>query len=648
MSHFFHKPYHRHHNPYHLHFFSFPVLFVTLFFLTFPFLFCGCSSGQNLSGQKTSSGSATPIALPTEKPTDTPVTAAASFNTLLDDVFSEYATTDSLSLHYTIHKPETFQIARPDATLGSFGEAEFLLTNARAAEHLARLQSIPGDALDASDRFLYDLLHYALKNSIPPDDTILYDSPLGPTTGLQTQLPVLLAEYRFSSPADVEEYFLLLSDLPRYFSEICTFEKARSAAGTQSCKEVLSRILLQCEAFVENPGDNFLITSFRDRLSVLPDMDATEIAALCMKNQNLVFTKVIPAYEQLIETLTGLTDSSVPPHGLSAFPNGTAYYEHLVRSLTGSDKSIKELESLLENALFENMLTVVTLYESEDIRNELSAYSEKGLSLRSASFVTDSDNKKEAALPLSVSALSSDLLYGLKKEITNDFPEPPKVSCRVQTIHPSLEDFISPALYLVPPFDNYTENVIYINRAKCTNESLFSTLAHEGYPGHLYQNTYFAATSPHPIRMLLNFTGYDEGWGTYAELYSYHYADCSEELRRFLIAEQIAGLCLYSLSDIRIHYYDEDIQKITAFLRDYGLSPESAEELYYTQLAEPAVYLPYSVGYLELCSLRDDYRSLKGADAPLLPFHTFLLKTGPAPFSILREQLQKEFCGSTD
>ena len=231
----------------------------------------------------------------------------------------------------------------------------------------------------------------------------------------------------------------------------------------------------------------------------------------------------------------------------------------------------------------------------------------------------------------------------MQNHLLADFPAPAEASCRVQTIHPSLEDFISPALYLVPPLDGYTENVIYINQAKCSLEGMFSTLAHEGYPGHLYQNTYFAATNPHPLRMLLNFTGYDEGWATYAECHAYRYADCSEELRDFLVAEQIAGLCLYSLSDIRIHYYGDDLPAVSALLQKYGFSPESAEELFYTQLAEPGIYLPYSVGYLEICELRTLYLEKKGTDASLLPFHTFLLETGPAPFSILKELLLYNF-----
>ncbi|MBP3618437.1 MAG: DUF885 domain-containing protein [Lachnospiraceae bacterium] len=569
--------------------------------------------GGGCSGKQTTTEQNTPPPLPTQQET------AESFSVFLDDFFSEYVTSDSLSLHYTLLDPEAFQIEKPAVSFGKFSVDSLQASNRTATEYLTRLHAFSKESLQPEEQLTYELLEYALKYSAIPEGTELYDSPLGPTTGLQTQLPVLLAEYRFSSLEDVEDYFLLLEDMPRYFHQLCTFEQARSAAGTQSCAEVLSRILLQCKSFVEDPEHNFLIESFRDRLASLPDISAQEIATLCIRNQKLVFTKVIPAYEQLIDTLQKLTDTSVPAVGLAARPNGSDYYEYLVQSNTGSSRSIRDIEAMLQDALLQNMVTMVSLYQSEALQAEL----------KDISF-------SEATSP-------EEILNDLQEQIQKDFPVPADAAFRVETVHPSLEDFISPALYLIPPFDNYKENVIYINPAKCAPESLFSTLAHEGYPGHLYQNTFFAATAPHPARILLNFTGYDEGWGTYAELYSYRYADCSEELKQFLIAEQVAGLCLYSLADLHIHYHGKSMDTVIAFLTEHGLSPEGAEEVYYTLLAEPAVYLPYSVGYLEFCSLRDLYRSYEGDEASLLPFHTFLLETGPAPFAILEQRLSANF-----
>lgn len=607
---------------------------------------CGCA----VSNTPTEENCRLPATEQSPAPSPENLSSKEAFSTLLDEFFNEYVTSDSLSLHYTVAHPETLHLNQPEPSLGQYGLDALSASNNTAKKYLDRLHLISWETLTADEQLYYDLITYALEHSVLPENTLLYSSPLGPTTGLQTQLPVLLAEYRFSSLQDVEEYFMLLEDMPRYFSELCAFEKARSAAGTQSCAEVLSRIILQCNSFVEDPGNNFLIESFRDRLTVLPELTAEQTAELCIRNQKLVFTKVIPAYEQLIETLKALTDTSVPAVGLSAFPGGADYYASLVKSNTGSGKSIPELEQMLQEALTESMLTMFTLYESEDLQKELKTYQKEGLSVKVSSEVAPAataspDEGKSTAKTSAVSVpeLSLSVLEQLQTRISGDFPVPADATFRVEAVHPSLEDFISPAFYLVPAFDNYKENVIYINNAKCSTESLYSTLAHEGYPGHLYQNTFFASTSPHPVRMLLNFTGYDEGWGTYAELYSYEYADCSEELKQFLIAEQVAGLCLYSLSDIRIHYYGDDLPTVSALLQKYGFSPESAEELFYTQLAEPGIYLPYSVGYLEICELRELYLALEGNDAPLLLFHTFFLETGPAPFTFLAERLEKEF-----
>ena len=605
------------------------------------------------SGTTTSPGKTPQPSIQEQIPSTSPKSLAFetdSFSVFLDEFFKEYATSDSLSLHYTVSHPEKINLEAPVPSLGQFSKDSLLESNNIAAHYLTGLQRFSKETLTADEQFIYDLLGYALMHSLLPEEALLYDTPLGPTTGLQTQLPVLLAEYRFSSLKDVEEYFLLLEDMPRYFSELCAFEEARSAAGTGSCAEVLSRILLQCKAFVEDPGNNFLIDSFKDRLAVLPELTAEQTAELCIRNQNLVFTKVIPAYEQLIDTLEGLIDTSVPSVGLAAYPAGADYYASLVKSNTGSEKSMEELEQMLQKALTKHMRTIALLYRSDNLQEELAKYQSKGLSMQSASSdtsatTTDSpaSGAEDNARSVSATEHSTGVLMQLQTQICNDFPTPADASFRVESVHPSLEDFISPAFYLVPPFDCYTDNVIYINGAKCSAESLYSTLAHEGYPGHLYQNTFFASTSPHPVRILLNFTGYDEGWGTYAELYSYRYADCSEELRQFLIAEQIAGLCLYSLSDLKIHYHGEDFSAVSAFLQEYGFSPEAAEEIFYTQLAEPGIYLPYSVGYLEICELRDLYLTLEGADASLLPFHTFFLTTGPAPFGMLKKALLTEF-----
>ena len=88
-----------------------------------------------------------------------------------------------------------------------------------------------------------------------------------------------------------------------------------------------------------------------------------------------------------------------------------------------------------------------------------------------------------------------------------------------------MQEYLSPAFYLTPPLDTRTPNIIYINPSdQRSNLELFTTLSHEGFPGHLYQTIFFGNTEPSDIRYLITSSGYIEGWATYIESYGYQYA----------------------------------------------------------------------------------------------------------------------------
>ena len=62
----------------------------------------------------------------------------------------------------------------------------------------------------------------------------------------------------------------------------------------------------------------------------------------------------------------------------------------------------------------------------------------------------------------------------------------------VKMLHDSLKDYCSPAFYLTVPVDAFENNVIYINEKNALSGiDLYTTLAHEGFPGHLYQTVFF-------------------------------------------------------------------------------------------------------------------------------------------------------------
>ena len=69
-----------------------------------------------------------------------------------------------------------------------------------------------------------------------------------------------------------------------------------------------------------------------------------------------------------------------------------------------------------------------------------------------------------------------------------------------------MQKYLSPAFYLTAPMDDPDENNIYMNPAyKHSDIELFTTLAHEGYPGHLYETISSYEQELAPLRHVLNY-----------------------------------------------------------------------------------------------------------------------------------------------
>ena len=175
---------------------------------------------------------------------------------------------------------------------------------------------------------------------------------------------------------------------------------------------------------------------------------------------------------------------------------------------------------------------------------------------------------------------------------------------------------------------------------------LFTTLAHEGYPGHLYQTTGSYQAGLAPIRALLNYPGYVEGWATYVELLSYHYAGLNDELADLLMYHQSALLSLYATIDMGIHYDGWNLTDVTMFLGDYHVTdPSLIQDIYALITEEPSHYLKYYIGYLEFLELKDFAKKEFGERYLDREFHQAVIRIGPAPFPILRKYLS-DFYGS--
>lgn len=540
-----------------------------------------------------------------------------SFQDFVNQVFLTEIQSDSITLNYTLEHPENYGIIDFTPTLGHY-TLDAMKNNLVYMENsLSLLKSYNYSTLTSDEQLLYDLLleHFEVDKNM--DDLLLYQECLSPTTGFQAQLPVLLAEYNFYNKEDMIEYLMILPLIYDYFEEIIAFEQEKSKAGLFMSDETADAIITQCKAFIEEPQNNLLIEIFEDKLNNFTDLTEQEKKKYIKQNKNAILTKVIPAYENLIDTLTDLKGTGKNEHGLSYLPKGKKYYEYLVKSSTGSSRSIKDINSLLDKT-FQNSISTMSEIASKD-----------------NSIFTKFDKMK---FPITE---PSAIINYLEAAIEKDFPKLNSVNCTIKYVHPSLENYLSPAFYLTPALDHFSENSIYINGSdEYDLSNIFPTVAHEGYPGHLYQSVYYNQQSPEAIRSILSYGGYSEGWATYAEVYSYELAGLDHNLATFCQNNLIATLCMYAKIDIGVNYYGWQLKDTTKYLNSCGVTNEDAiDEVHKTMIQEPSNYMKYTLGYIEFAILRKKAETELKEAFNTKEYHTFILNLGPCSFDILNSRL---------
>lgn len=545
--------------------------------------------------------------------------STGSFSEFCTTLFREEMKSNTMNLHFTLKDPKAAGIDSYEITLGSLsGDSPH--NQARQLKKLSEeLKKYSHRSLKGKDRLTCRLLSDYISRQQNLAAYPYYDEPLTPSGGVTSQLPVLLAEYTFRNTRDIKDYLGLLSQMDTYFSGILDYEQKKADAGLFMSDEACLKVIEGCEVFTEHPDDNFLIDTFSNRLNAMDGLTDTQKNAYLKQHSKVLSDHVIPAYSQMIKGLTMLLGRGHNNWGLCNFPEGKAYYEAVVSADTGCDDSVEDLFSQITKARREDLTFCQNLLE-------------KNPKLASQSPKPDAALKEENAM-----------LSRLQKEILTDFPAPPQTEVEICHVDPALSEYLAPAFYITAPIDDISHNRIYINDAKNdTDIYYFTTLAHEGYPGHLYQTICTSSYGAPEVLSLLNYPGYTEGWATYTEMQSFYYAGLDPDLASLLQHNQAATLSLYATADIGIHYFGWEKEKIAAFWSEYGVDDTATvKRITDLILEEPGNYLKYYVGYLKFRQMREQF-ALENKSFSVSAFHKAILRTGPSPFSVLEETVRNQ------
>jgi len=136
--------------------------------------------------------------------------ARQDFDNLMNEIFKEEVTDNTITLNYTIKDKKAYDLDDEDTTLGGYSLEEFQNSLLVSENRVATLETFDYNKLSKEQQLIYDIVYIISKQNLESADFLEYAECLGPTTGIQAQLPVFLAEYNLYEKKDVEQYIGLI------------------------------------------------------------------------------------------------------------------------------------------------------------------------------------------------------------------------------------------------------------------------------------------------------------------------------------------------------------------------------------------------------------------------------------------------------
>lgn len=553
--------------------------------------------------------------------TEAPQSESQAFDAFLDRLFvEEMSNTDLLSQHYKLKDPEALGITPSEPTLGTISLAQMEEDGEEIAQTLAELEAFQYDSLTETQQETYDILKWYLELGIQGNRFDLYAEPNSPTLGVQSQLPTTLMEYAFYDETDIQEYLALVNDVGRYLDQCLAFQREKSKAGFFMPDSLAQQVIDNCKTFVENPESNYMLEVFDDKLEDIAWLTPEKREEYSAQNRKAVLDSMVPGYQRFIQGFEELLGTGRARGGACDLPDGQEYYAYLAKSATGSEKTPLEMAQAIDDRIDDIWRGLISLaLMDEDILDR----------------VYDSSNAPDVTEPEAI-------LTALSQRIQTDYPAIGQVAYQINYVHESLQESMSPAFYFIPPIDAANENKIYLNPAHMDDPVyVFTTLAHEGYPGHLYQTNYALGLDLPNIRRILSFNGYSEGWATYVEYDSYSMTGLDGNLAAAIRLLNELSLAVQARVDIGINYEGWNDEKTGVFLSEFfQVDDDLINSVTDSVTADPANALSYYIGYLEFQELREYAEEELGDAFSAQAFHKAVLDVGEAPFQVVREAVE--------
>ena len=528
---------------------------------------------------------------------------------------------------------------RYDARFGDYLSPTWLADSlANEQDSLEELRAVDPAGLSDSDRITFDAFKYGREIAI---EGYRYPAELLPVDqlfGRPAQFAVIGAGgdvHPFVTVQDYDNFLARMDGFVAWVEQAINNMRSGAVKGVVQPRVVIERAIPQLSALaVEDPKESVL---WRPILNLPPGLSVPDRQRIVTAWERKLGEAVLPAIRRLRDYLENdYLAHTRPSVGLSALPNGAAWYAYCVRLHTTTSLTPQQVHELGLSEVARIRAAMERLKAQVGHTGDLRSLFEK---LRGDPRFVASD--VEALL-----AGYRDLKSRVASAMPRQFAIAPKADFEIRPVEAFREQSAASASYRPGSPDGKRPGVFYVNTWDLPSRSTYLMQAiylHEAVPGHHFQVSLAQEMDELPrFRRHAEFTAYDEGWGLYAEslgrelgLYDDPYSELGALMMEVWRAVRL-------VVDTGLHSQGWTREQAIDYMRantSIGRADIVAEVERY--IAQPGQALAYKVGEIRIRALRRESERTLGARFDVRDFHTQVLAGGSLPLPVLEEQIRR-------
>jgi uncharacterized protein (DUF885 family) len=504
------------------------------------------------------------------------------------------------------------------------------------AAALASLKAAAVPAGDAERRATLDAAAYSLERAVEGsrfaygDQTLMATIdqentpyPVNQMIGLAMSGPSLLATQQpLADDHDRQAFVARLAALAPAIDAETRWFRDDGARGVRPPRFILATMLAQLQGV----------------LSIAPSAARPAAALPTDAVVALLAREVYPAIARQRDAVAEALPLARDDAGVRGLPDGEAYYAWALGVATSTSHTPREVHALGHERLRE-------LNAAADALLRRQGLTEGGVGARLAALAADPAHRFAADDSGRAAAIAHCTAWLARCRAA--MPRWSRLALRapveVQRV-PVEREAGAAGAYMAPgPLDGSRPAVFYLNLrdpGSWPRWALPTLVAHETLPGHAWQEAHEVEQARrHPIRALLRYNGYSEGWALYAERLldeADFYADDPLARLGYLQAQLLRAARL--VVDTGLHAFGWSREQAVRTLAEATGRPLAAVQGEIDRYCvKPGQACGYEIGQIALLRLRDRWLQRPGADAR--DFNDAVLRAGNLPLSVLQRAL---------